>query len=234
MTRVAVTTELDAAGRIGRLTEEAGLEPVYLPCIRTAVSPPEILDPLRAASRKADWVVCTSQRAVSSMWPTGGMPTRPLVAAVGAATARAVTAAGGRVAVTGTGGAAALREILRGRLAGQVVVFPHARAADPATVEMLRSEGASVVAGPAYETLPVAPANDPVNAVIFGSPSALGGWLLARDLSSLVVAAMGQTTAAALRGSGREPDVVPQVPGAAAVVAALASYVNQLSERSSQ
>lgn len=234
MTRVAVTTDLDSAGRIGRLAEEAGLEPVYLPCIRTVVAAPELLEPMRVASEDADWVVYTSRRAVAAMWPSGGMPARPLVAAVGSATARAVTAAGGSVAVTGTGGAAALRDLLQGRLADQLVVFPHARSADPATVAMLRSEGASVIAAPAYETVPVAPPDDPVDAVIFGSPSALSGWLLSRDLVGLTVSAMGQTTAAALRAVGREPDIVPPVPGAAAVVAALAAYVNQLSERSSQ
>lgn len=234
MTRVAVTTASEGAERIGLLAEEAGLSPVYLPCIRTEVSPPEILDPLRAASEDAGWVICTSQRAVAAMWPAGGMPAHPLVAAVGAATARAVTAAGGRVEVTGTGGAAALRELLHGRLASQTVVFPHARAADPGTIEMLRSVAGSVVAGPAYDTLPMAPAADPVDAVILGSPSALSGWLMTRDLSDVVVAAMGETTAAALRAVGREPDVVPSVPGAASIVAALATYVNQLSERSSR
>lgn len=234
MTRVAVTTASGNAERIGRLVEEAGLSPVYMPCIRIRVSPPEILDPLRAAATTADWVICTSPRTVAAMWPAGEMPSHPLVAAVGAATAGAVTAAGGRVEVTGTGGAAALRELLRGRLAGQTVVFPHARAADPATVEALRSEAGAVIAGPAYDTLPIAPAADPVDAVIFGSPSALEGWLLTRDLSGLAVAAMGPTTAAAVRDSGREPDVVPSVPGAAAVVAALATHMNQLSERSSR
>ncbi len=234
MTRVAVTTELGGAERIGDEAVAAGLEPIYLPCIRIEVSPPELLDPMRAAAADADWVICTSQRAVSALWPAGGMPTHAMVATVGAATARAVMAAGGRVEVTGTGGAATLRELLRGRLAGQTVVFPHARAADRVTVEMLRSEAGKVVAGVAYDTVPMAPPSDPVDAVIFGSPSALEGWLLTRDLSGVVVAAIGQTTAAALRAAGREPDVVPPVPGVAAVVAALATYVNQLSERSSR
>ena len=98
---------------------------------------------------------------------------------------------------------------------------------------MLRAEAARVIAAPAYETVPLAPADDPVDAVIFGSPSALAGWLSSRDLSATAVAAMGSTTAEALRGAGREPDVVPSEPGAAAVVAALAAFVHQLSERSS-
>ncbi len=234
MLRVAITTDRDGAPRIGRLAAAAGLEPVYLPCIRTVASPPEVLDPLRAASAEADWVVCTSRRAVAALWPAGGMPARPLVAAVGAATADAVTKAGGRVAITGTGGAAALRELLRGRVADQLVVFPHARSADPGTAAMLRAEAAAVIAAPAYATVPLAPADDPVDAAIFGSPSALAGWLSSRDLSAMVVAAMGPTTAAALRRAGREPDVIPPEPGAAAIVGALAGFVHQLSERSSQ
>jgi uroporphyrinogen-III synthase len=171
VTRVAVTTERGGAQRIGDAVIEAGLEPVYLPCIFTEVSPPEVLDPMRAASAAADWVICTSQRAVGAMWPAGGMPSHPKVAAVGAATARAVTIAGGRVEVTGTGGAAALRQLLRGRLAGSTVVFPHARAADQATVEMLLSEAGTVVAGPAYDTVPMGPGADPVERP-YGPPAA--------------------------------------------------------------
>ena len=92
MTRVAVTTDLDAAQRIGRLAEEADLEPVFLPCIRVVVSPQAVLDPMREAAAQADWLVFTSRRAVTAMWPSAGMPERPVVAAVGAATAPAFSA----------------------------------------------------------------------------------------------------------------------------------------------
>jgi len=233
MTRVAVTSELESAERIGEFLTNVSMEPVYLPCIQIVHSPPETLDPMRVAAEEADWVVFTSRRAVEIMWPEV-MPRGPKVAAVGAATAVAVAAAGGRVALTGSGGAAELCDRLRGRVAGQLVVFPHAAGAAPETAAMLRSGGAEVVAAPAYETMSVAPAEDPVDALILASPSAVAGWLMSRELAGVVIATMGQTTARAVRDSGVEPDVVPKVPGASAIVSALHRHLNQLSERSSQ
>ena len=188
---------------------------------------------MRSAAEKADWVVLTSRRAVETMWPQA-MPTHPKVAAVGAATAVAVAAAGGHLALTGSGGAAELCDLLRGRVSEQVVVFPHAAGAGPETAEMLISEGAQVVAAVAYETLSMAPADDPVDAVTLASPSAVAGWMMSRNLNGVVVAAMGPTTAQAIRDFGIEPDVVPNVSGAGAIVGALYTHVNQLSERSSQ
>lgn len=233
MTRVAVTSEPETAARIGEALTNVSMEPVYLPCIRIVQSPPEALDPMRVAAEKADWLVFTSRRAVEIMWPEV-MPAGPKVAAVGAATAAAVTAAGGRVALRGSGGAAELCDRLRDRVAGRLVVFPHAAGAAPETAATLRSGGAEVVAAPAYQTLSVAPADDSVDALILASPSAVAGWLMSRDLAGMVVAAMGQTTAQAVRDSGVEPDVVPSVPGAGAIVGALYRHLNQLSERSSQ
>jgi hydroxymethylbilane synthase len=223
----------DSAGRFGDLLGEVWMEPVYLPCIRIVKSPPEVLDPMRSAALDADWLVFTSRRALEIMWPEM-MPSGPKIAAVGAATAVAVAAAGGRVTVTGKGGAAELCERLRGRVSGQTVVFPHAAGAGPETAEMLRSEGAEVVAAAAYETLSIAPAVDPVDAVILASPSAVAGWMMSRDLAGMVIAAMGRATAQAVRDCGFEPDVVPNVPGAGAIVSALYRHLNQFSERSSQ
>jgi uroporphyrinogen-III synthase len=229
-----VTTAIDNADRIAKALEAVGLEPVRLPCIRVVRSSPEALDTIRTAAPRADWIVCTSRRAVATVWPDGGMPPHPRVAAVGRATADAVVAAGGSVAAVGTGGASAVRDLLRGRVKGQLVVFPHARAADPLTIEMLEREGATVIAVPAYDTVPMSPAHDRVEAVILGSPSAVNGWMSSRDLTGLLVAAIGETTATAIRALGIDPAVVPAKPGVDAVVDALAAHIHRTREESHQ
>ena len=148
--RIAVTTTSDAAHRTADPLRAYGLEPVMLPCIRIVGSGSEVLRRLRSAAREVDWIVVTSPRAVHVTWPNGGMPPVP-VAAVGTATASAVTRAGGRVEVTGEAGAAGLLDTLRPLVAGKRVIFPHARGASPVIVAGLRAAGAEVVAESAYE-----------------------------------------------------------------------------------
>lgn len=225
--RVAVTTTLDAADRIAHAVEQIGLEPVRLPCIRVEPAPADTIARLRAAADEADWIIVTARRAVEIVWPGGDMPGSAAVAAVGRATAAAARSAGGRVAVVGDGGAAALRELLGGRVDAMSVVFPHARAADPATVRWLKERTALLTADAAYETIPVAPAQDTVDSVIFGSPSAVDGWCEARPLDGLVIAAMGRTTARYLEGLGHPPDVVPATPRLEELVSALGKHLSQ-------
>lgn len=223
-----MTTTPDAADRIRWALESVGLEPVSLPCIRIEPAPTATLTRLREAAGEADWIVVTSRRAVEIVWPDE-MPPHPAVAAVGETTAAAVRAAGGRVVVVGDGGAAGLIERLDGRgdIEGASVVFPHARAADPATARWLSGRAAVVVAEPAYDTIPIAPHDDTVDAVIFGSPSAVTGWQRSRSLVGLVIAAMGPTTAGHLEGLGRVPDVLPETPRLDRLVDMLAEHLNQ-------
>ena len=224
--RVAVTTTADTAHRVAYLLRSDRLEPVMLPCIRIVVAPPEVLQRVRSATPNADWIVVTSPRAVHVTWPDGGMPEVP-VAAVGPATGSAARRAGGRVEVTGNAGAASLLEALRPLVAGKRVAFPHARIADPATVAGLRAAGAEVMAESVYETVPIAPAEGPVDVVIFGSPSAVEGWCRSRQLDGLVVAATGETTTSALIDRGRYPDVVPDRPGFKHLVTALTHHLGE-------
>ena len=227
MRRAAVTTAADTFDRVAAPLRRHGLHPVPVPCVRVAPSPPETLSSLRAAAPQADWILVTSARAVALTWPGGDMPPIP-VAAVGPATAEAVAAAGGRPAIVGEGGAVSLVDTLAPVVAGRVVVFPRARDADPATEERLVDAGASVVSAPVYTTVPVAASDVAVDAVVFGSPSAVAGWCLSRGLNGVVVAAMGSTTAAALDSRGRSPDVIAARPGFAHVAAALAEHFADL------
>ncbi len=209
--RVAVTTAPGrVAERLSRLLTEARLVPVPLPCIRVVAAPGDSIRRLRAAAERADWIVVTSRRAIDHVWPEGDIPAHPAVAAVGPRTAAAVREAGGRVEIVGSGGAAELRDLLAGRVAGRCVVFPHSRIADPETARWLRAEAAEVVAEPAYDTMPVPPGDDPVDAAVFGSPSAVAGWRLSRSFDGILCAAMGETTAAALARAGAPAGTVAE------------------------
>ncbi len=224
--RVAVTTTADTAPRVAYLLRSAGLEPVTLPCIRIVASAPKVLQRLRSSARDADWIVVTSPRAVHITWPDGGMLPVP-VAAVGPAAASAATRAGGRVEVTGEAGAGSLLEALRPLVRGKRVAFPHARSVDPTIVDGLRAAGAKVMAESVYDTVPLAPATDAVDAAIFGSPSAVEGWCRSRHLDGLVVVGMGETTGSALIARGHPPDVMPDQPGFENLVTALTRHLRE-------
>lgn len=230
MRRVAVTTTPDNFRRVANPLAEVGLEPILLPCIRVVPSPDEVLDGLRRATDEADWLIVTSARAIRIVWPSGAIPNGVRVAAVGPATAAAARDAGGVVRIIGDGGAPALREVLQGRMSDQKVVFPHARAADAKTIRQLRREAASVLAKPAYTTHPIGPSNDPVDAVVFGSPSAVDGWASARAFDGTVIAAIGSTTAARVRELGASVDVVSDPPDLTTLARGLAAHLQPRSQ----
>ncbi len=228
MPRIALTTTRDRAVVLVPLCEEQGLEPVQLPCIEFVPADESVLDPARRRVGEADWLVVTSSRAISTLWPAGGMPDVS-VAAVGSATAQAVRDAGGRPAVVGDGGAMQLIALLSGRLDGVSVAFPHAGGAGTETIESLEAAGASVDARAVYEIRPISPAADPVDAVAFGSPTAVRGWFLSRDLEGLAVGAIGETTAGALKEFAVAPDVEPPHPSFEGLIAGMAEHLRDRS-----
>jgi uroporphyrinogen-III synthase len=155
------------------------------------------------------------------------MPPVP-VAAVGPATAAAVTAAGGVVEVVGEGDGDALGDLVAPTLAGRRVVFPHSRSVDPARIDRLRRVGAEMIAAVVYDTIPVPPGPDPVDAAIFASPSAVFGWLQSRTFSELsVVAALGSTTRAQLEGAGVADPVMGSRPTVPSLVDALVARLER-------
>ncbi|MDX1449262.1 MAG: uroporphyrinogen-III synthase, partial [Acidimicrobiia bacterium] len=200
-----------------------GLVPVMLPCISISPATADVLAELRTQADSADLILLTSARTVRIMWPDGNMPPVP-AAVVGSATAEAVVEAGGTVEVVGSGGAGELVEELT--VEGRTIVFPHARAADPATAEHLEERGAVVHAAAAYDTIPISPGDDKVDAAVFGSPSAVDGWLTRRHLEGMTIAAMGPTTASALRVRGVADPVVPDRPELSVLARALAERIN--------
>ncbi|MGH3649688.1 MAG: uroporphyrinogen-III synthase [Acidimicrobiia bacterium] len=228
MSRVAVTTTGDRAARLADVARRHGLEPVALPCIAIVPAAPEELNRARSRATHAELILVTSSRAVSTVWPEGGMPKVPCVV-VGPVSAEAVDGAGGRVVATGSGGVVAMIEEVADLLAGKSVFFPHAAGADPSTVETLEGLGAKVSAFVVYETHPISPGTDQVDAGIFGSPSAVSGWCRSRTLDELVLAALGDTTAAELTGRGYRPQVITSPPDYDTLIPLLAEYLHERS-----
>lgn len=229
MTRVAITTSRDHAAGVAGEFDARGLEPVILPCIEVMPGDPDTIERLRSAAGGADWLLVTSARSIHRIWPDGAMP-GVSVAAVGGGTARAVASAGGRVQAEGRAGAAGLVEQL-GSLDGRTVVYPHASKADRLVMDRLRAAGAVVVSGAAYRVQPIRPENDPVDAVAFGSPSAVEGWCSARALDGLLVGAIGHTTANALERRGFPAHAVPDRPGFGRLAAIMARHSRERSAR---
>ena len=208
MNKVGITTAAERSPRVEAIFAAAGLRPVRLPCVRTEAVSARVIDDVRRNADSADLVVLTSVTALNLLWGEHA-PAVP-VAAVGSATAAAVTERGGRVSVVGSSTGLALAAELDAP--GQRVVFPHAQGTDPETLRLMASKVGSLEATPVYRTIPIPPQDDSVDAVAFGSPSAVRGWVSARSLADLVVGAIGPRTAGQVESLGGSVDVMPEVP----------------------
>jgi uroporphyrinogen-III synthase/uroporphyrinogen III methyltransferase/synthase len=213
---------------------EIGAAVRELPAIE--IGPPASLDALDAALRelpRLDWVVFASantvERTVERLdalgLPRAWLALRSL-AAVGPATAARLARevrAPDLVPEEATGAAAAAA--LAGRVRGLRVLVPRPAEGRPELVEGLVAAGAEVLAPEAYRTLPAPPERlralagwieaGEVDAVAFASPSAVKavvGALGARAdlLRGVLLAAIGPTTAAALRDAGFPPGAQPE------------------------
>jgi uroporphyrinogen-III synthase len=236
--RQAVLTRdpVDAQGYAAALAP-LGLEVVALPVTR--IAPPADPDALRRAVAAGGYaaVLVASPRAAHelALARDAAMTELAEVWAVGAATKRALAIA--RIASTvpdgvGSGAELARRLVATIALAGKRVLVPRAEEGRPEPVAILRTAGATVDEVVAYRSVPAA-ADDPAlargldllasrAAAVCGlfAPSqvvALAALLAGRDVSlpalatAVHVAAIGETTAEALRAAG--------VPAAAIAVA---------------
>lgn len=228
VTRLALTSTPERSSRLTVEWEEWNLEPVVLPCIAVAPAEESVLESARLQAARSDWLVITSSRTVTTLWPAGGMPGTQ-VAAVGPATAEAVRRAGGVPSVIGDGGARRLVERIRDLGRGRSVFFPHAGGADPSTIAHLESAGAKVEARRVYEVRPIPPGADAVDAVVFGSPTAVTGWCLSRDLEGLAIGAIGDTTADVLVDRGAPADVRPIRPSFDLLIRSMAEHLRDRS-----
>ena len=219
---IAVTRADDGDDPLTRQLEASGATVLAWPTL--AFEPPADPAPLDAALADPtawDWIVFTSARAVGPVTnrvrAPGGGPW-PRVAAVGAATARALEAAGWAPNVVGEAGADALAARLadEAALEGARVLFPAASRARDALAVALEAAGAFVTRVEAYRTVLRPPDGAQVgadleagvDAVAFASPSAVEALAPALRQIALdrwrrtVLVAIGPTTAAAV---GEQP-----------------------------
>jgi len=205
------------------------------------------LDRSIAGLEQFDWLVFTSANAVRFFLRRCRSLRRPPLssglrcAVVGRATRAALEEADLRAAfMPSAAGAAALASELAGELAGKRVLLPRSDLASDDLPAALRVAGAAVTTVIAYSTAPPESVDAEVlaalrrgeaDAVAFFSPSAfrafaqvLGGEALRELRGSVAFAAIGPTTAAALRDAG--VPVAVQAPEATAdlFVAALERY----------
>jgi uroporphyrinogen-III synthase/uroporphyrinogen III methyltransferase/synthase len=217
-----------------------------------AFAPPADPAQLDAALRdlgRFDWAAFASATAVErtverlrALGLDSSALARLSLAAVGPATAACLTrAVRAPDVVPSESKGEALAAALAGRVRGRRVLVPRPADGRPELVEGLLASGAEVIAVEAYRTLPAQPeAVAPlaawleageVAAVAFASPSAVQavvGGLGARGVALLKVAtlaAIGPTTAEALRAAGLEPAVQPLRYTGADLAEAIAAHL---------
>ncbi len=249
--RVVVTRATDQAHELAHSLMALGAKVVLLPTVSFA--PVEDSSALDAALRRLgefDWILFTSQNAVrffSQRMSELGLKARtaqsprPLVAAVGPATVTAATREGFRVdTIPKTHSGEALAQELWGAIGDRKVLLPRSDRADDRLPNALREAGANVTEIVAYRT--AAPDSlDPeilkrirdaeVDAIVFASPSAfrclsecVGAAELAEISSRVQFAAIGPTTARAMREDGARVDIEATESSAAGLADSIAKY----------
>lgn len=247
--RVLVPRDGSSGEEIGELVRERGGAPVLVRLIKHAE--PDDAAALHDAvslwnSGYFDWLVVTSARTVEVLLETGARQDIGSIAAVGPATARALTAAGFRVDLvpeceyTGEALASALLAKLGGTptQAGRArVLLPLSEIAEATLERALFEAGHEATRVTAYCTAP-APA-EPINDAALASEleavlvfSASGARALATRFAPLpertIIAAIGQPTARILTGLKMPPNVIATEHTAEGVVEELAAYCERL------
>jgi uroporphyrinogen-III synthase/uroporphyrinogen III methyltransferase/synthase len=204
-----------------------------LPAIATA--PPVDLAPLDAALRalpRFDWVAFASATAVERVaariaelgLSPGALSARRLAAVGPATAARLAAAVRPPDLVPAEASGEALARSLAPHVAGKTVLLPRAAEGRPELLGGLREAGSAVTPVEAYRTIAAPPetlrhlagwlAAGEVDAIAFASPSAVHAVVAALGgdralLASALLAAIGPTTARALRELGLVPGVEP-------------------------
>ncbi|MEZ4239683.1 MAG: uroporphyrinogen-III synthase [Myxococcota bacterium] len=237
MARVLVTRAAEDAPVLAHALAVAGYEPVVVPVLERRWLPFAVAD-LAAERPEADWVVVTSAVAAeivavgapgawrSARWAAVGPSTADRLGALGYTPERVPDKATARDLVAAMGD-----------LTGQVVVYPRADLAPPATAEGLREAGAEVLDVVAYEN--VAPAGYeerlrrmlPVAATTLLSGSAaerVAEALPAAERPGLgLVVVIGPSTARAAERAGLTVHAEAQPHSVAGVVATLQRRVRR-------
>jgi uroporphyrinogen-III synthase len=247
---IVITRAPEQAQELRQALESLGAEVLLMPTV--AFAPPEDLRPLDEALSKLsrfDAILFLSKNAVRYIFERcrelgieSWLDSPPrLVAAVGAGTAEAATSQGLRVdyVAKNQSGEALVRE-LGDRVAGRTVLLPRSDRGDAQLSTALREVGARVTEVVAYRTVVPEATNSAllarvrrgeVDAIIFASPSAFVNCSDLMDDTDLVqlsaqvqFAAIGPTTARALRDAGVRVEIEASEPSTAGLAGAIAEY----------
>jgi uroporphyrinogen III methyltransferase/synthase len=243
--RVLVTRPAAQAGAFAQQLWEAGAEPVLAPTI--VIGPPDDPAAARAAVarvRAYTWAVFTSRNGADAFFEhlaTDGKDARAFgdvkLAAIGPATAAALTARGLRVDFVPdvfVNEAVAAGLVERTAPGDRVLVF-RAQEARDVLPDTLRAAGRSVDAVAAYTTRPVDDATlreraASCDVVTFMSSSSVHGFVhnvtgAAAALARKIVAAIGPVTAATARAHGIRVDAIAADSTVEGLARALESHV---------
>ncbi len=206
-----------------------GLEPVVAEVTRIVAADPKPLD--RALRRRWDWIAFASANAVA--FTLARRRPKGRVAAVGDRTAEALRKAGLAVDLVAAEktGAGLARELAAAGVVRARILVPHAAEGRDELADGLGAAGARVTVVAAYRSIALAPdelaplvarlvAGD-IGAAAFFAPSQVAPLAGALDRVRLI-AAIGPTTADALRAAGARVDVVAPEPTAEALARAIA------------
>lgn len=244
--RIVVTRAPEQAGELIRDLEHLGAEVIRAPAVAFGVPDDSLaLDHALHELGRFGWVLFTSQNAVrftALRLKQLGLPAViQRIAAVGPATAEAARQEGFHVDCVATHHTAhSLAGELRDSIATHTVFLPRSDRADPELVEALRESGASVTDAIAYRTMaPVAPATAVLREIragefdvaVFSSPSAfqnmdgfLGAGTLAKLGENVRYAAIGPTTARAMRACGVRVHIEAEEASSAGLAEAIVKY----------
>lgn len=236
-----VTRDAGAAAPYATALAALGLEVVAMPVTRSA--PPSDPDALARALARGGHaaIACTSPRAARAVLDARGGASLPEIWAVGPATARPFEQAGIAVEVPpeASDGIALARALLAARaLAGRRVLLPRAEDGREELRALLEAAGVVVEMIGAYRTV-AAPPGDPViaegRALIAGGRAAVCAIFAPSQVTALVrlvdgavlrampFAAIGETTARALREAGAAIVAVADAPTPSGIANAVAS-----------
>ncbi|MGA8872429.1 MAG: uroporphyrinogen-III synthase [Candidatus Acidiferrales bacterium] len=252
--RIVLTRAAKDSAELARSLESLGAEIILLPTV--AFAPPEDWQKLDEQLRRLDWfdaILFLSRNAVRYIFDRCAQlgikcevvgSSNRFIAAVGPATGEALKEKGLRVdyvAKNRTG--ESLVGELRESLAGRRVLLPRSDRGDDRVPSALRKIGADVTEVIAYRTgAPAAldPAilarirGEEADAIVFASPSAyhnfreaIGAAEMARLATRVQFAAIGPTTARAIRESGSRVAIEAEEASAAGLAAALAKHYQQ-------
>ena len=243
--RILITRAKNQASALATQLQALGAIPILIPTIEIAQpSSYCAMDAALASIRSFDWLVFTSANAVQSFVDRARLlnlsPQAKRVAAIGSATAKAVTEAGMTVDfIPPQAIAESLAEALTPHAPNATMLLVRAAAARDIVPESLAAAGATVTIAEAYRNviptdsiaeLRTLFATNPPDAITFTSASTAQNLVALLEAASLtipletVLASIGPITSQTMRDLGMEPTVEATEAKVLSLVEALANF----------